>query len=186
MYMDNSTRRGLKLPKTFTGAEVNLSQLEKQAIGKSIAVANHQQYRTNLTETESLPATRQPTTLREDTSELMVITFAKKLTAYVMTVTQKSPKHFRFTFVTRLQNYCLDVVENLLKANSLRTNTPKNKFARKDLQHDAYTKLKLIDYIAFLAYENQCLLKKQYEQIATQVYHTTNLLLAWTKSDQAS
>ena len=45
-------------------------------------------------------------------SDLIVITKAKELCAYVMTVTQKSPKHFRFTFVTRMQNLSLDVVEN--------------------------------------------------------------------------
>ena len=42
----------------------------------------------------------------------MVITKAKELCSYVMTVTQKSPKHFRFTFVTRMQNLSLDVIEN--------------------------------------------------------------------------
>ena len=44
-------------------------------------------------------------------SELIVITKAKELCSYVMTVTQKSPKHFRFTFVTRMQNLSLDVIE---------------------------------------------------------------------------
>ena len=33
-------------------------------------------------------------------SELTVITKAKDLCSYVMTVTQKSPKQFRFTFVS--------------------------------------------------------------------------------------
>ena len=40
-------------------------------------------------------------------SELIVVTRAKELCSYIMTVTQKSPKHFRFTFVTRLQNLTL-------------------------------------------------------------------------------
>ena len=39
-------------------------------------------------------------------SELTVITKAKDLCSYVMTVTQKSPKQFRFTFVSRLENLC--------------------------------------------------------------------------------
>lgn len=34
-----------------------------------------------------------------------------------MTVTDKSPKRFRFTLVSRLQNYALDVIENLIMAN---------------------------------------------------------------------
>ena len=44
-------------------------------------------------------------------SELVVITKVKELCSYVMTVMQKSPKHFRFTFVTRMQNLSLDVIE---------------------------------------------------------------------------
>ena len=50
-------------------------------------------------------------------SELLVITKAKDLCSYVMTVTQKSPKHFRYTFVSRLQNLTLSVIENLYRAN---------------------------------------------------------------------
>ena len=52
-------------------------------------------------------------------SDLYVITKTKELAKYVITVTEKSPKKFRFTLVTRLQNYCLDVIENLLMANML-------------------------------------------------------------------
>ena len=50
-------------------------------------------------------------------SELSVITKAKGLCSYIMTVTEKSPKRFRFTLVSRLQNYALDVIENLIMAN---------------------------------------------------------------------
>ncbi len=50
-------------------------------------------------------------------SELAVITKAKDLCSYVMTVTEKSPKRFRFTLTSRLQNYALDVIENLFMAN---------------------------------------------------------------------
>lgn len=52
-------------------------------------------------------------------SELTVITKAKDLCSYVMTVTRKSSKQFRFTFVSRLQNLALSVVENLFRANDV-------------------------------------------------------------------
>lgn len=38
-------------------------------------------------------------------SELKVITAAKMLASYVMTITQKSPKQFRFPLVTKMQGY---------------------------------------------------------------------------------
>ena len=50
-------------------------------------------------------------------SELAVITKAKDLCSYVVKITQKSPKQYRFTLVTRLQNLSLDVIENLYRAN---------------------------------------------------------------------
>ena len=52
-------------------------------------------------------------------SELQVITFAKNLCSYVMTITQKSPKQFRFSLVGRMQSYVLDVVEELYYANDI-------------------------------------------------------------------
>ena len=44
-------------------------------------------------------------------SELTVITRANELSSYIMTVTQKSPKQFRFTFTGRLQNASLNVLD---------------------------------------------------------------------------
>ncbi len=52
-------------------------------------------------------------------SELQVITHAKKLCSYVMTITQKSPKQFRFSLVGRMQGYVLDVMEELYYANDI-------------------------------------------------------------------
>ena len=52
-------------------------------------------------------------------SELYVITKAKELAKYVIVVTERSPKKYRFTLVVRLQNYCLDIMEHLLLANML-------------------------------------------------------------------
>ena len=52
-------------------------------------------------------------------SELTIITKAKDLCSYVITITQKSPKQFRFAFVSRLQNLALSVIENLLRANDV-------------------------------------------------------------------
>lgn len=52
-------------------------------------------------------------------SELYVITKAKELAKYMIVVTERSPKKYRFTLVVRLQNYCLDIMEHLLLANML-------------------------------------------------------------------
>lgn len=53
------------------------------------------------------------------TSELAVITKAKDLCSYIMTVTEKSLKRFRFTLVSRMQNLALDTIEQMYRANVL-------------------------------------------------------------------
>ena len=43
-------------------------------------------------------------------SELVVITKMKDLCSYVMEVTQKSPRQFRFSYVGRLQSLVLEAM----------------------------------------------------------------------------
>ena len=119
-------------------------------------------------------------------SELTVITKAKDLCSYVMTVTQKSPKHFRYTFVSRLQNLSLSVIENLFRANDVfvtKTDIPAQK-ERLTYQRSAMTDLELLGYMALLSREQGCILPKQYEQIARHLTDCRNLLGAWMNSDR--
>ena len=119
-------------------------------------------------------------------SELTVIVKAKELCSYIMTVTDKSPKRFRFTLVSRMQNYALDVIEKLYTANEVFVQGPQQEPAQKrlGLQQEAQTSLRLLGYIAQLAMEQQCILLKQYEQISRLIYDCRNLLGAWEKSDR--
>ena len=119
-------------------------------------------------------------------SEMAVITRAKELCAYIMTVTQKSPKQFRFTFVSRLQNLSLDVIEKLYRANDtfIKKTDQAAQARRLDFQHGALTDLRLLAYFAMLAMEQKCLLPKQYEMISRLSADTQNLLGAWINSDR--
>ena len=119
-------------------------------------------------------------------SELTVVTKAKDLCAYIITITQKSPKQFRFTFVTRLQNLALDVIEKIYFANEVYISKGNTHNAEKRLayQHHALTTLKLIAYISELAMKEKCILFKQYEQIAKQTTDCQRLLGAWINSDR--
>ena len=119
-------------------------------------------------------------------SELTVITKAKDLCSYVMTVTQKSPKQFRFTFTSRLQNLSLSVIESLYRANDTFV-TKENVASREkrlEFQHHAMTDLKLLCYFSLLAREQNCILPKQYEQISRQALDCQNLIGAWINSDR--
>ena len=105
------------------------------------------------------------------------MTKTKDLAKYIITVTEKSPKKFRFTLVVRLQNYILDVIEKIYLANSL----PQGE-ERLELQKRARTTLSMLDYFAGLAYEQECILPKQYEQISKQVAECLLYLGKWIGS----
>ena len=84
------------------------------------------------------------------TGDLTVITRTRELCSYVLTVTDKSPKRFRFTLVAKMQNRALDALENLFLVNEvyvadLRTDRLER---RLELQHSAIANLKLLGYLA--------------------------------------
>lgn len=178
------SRRAMKLPQIVPNVPgQKMETEEKVEIAKSVADALDKNYAQKKAEVTYKEGIEENLMLRYDSSELVVITKMKKLTAYIITVTTKSPQKFRFTFVNRMHNYCLDIIENMFRANSLKKSDAKNRLKRKEYQHEAYVLLRLLAYISFLAYENACILKKQYEQISLQISDCTNLLVAWTKSD---
>ena len=112
-------------------------------------------------------------------SELVVITCAKKLLSYIVAVTEKAPKKYRFTFVNRMQNYAIEIVEDLFKANNLRTDIKATLAQRKDLQKDAYNKLKMLSYLSYLAFENGVILQKQYFVVADNIHECLVWLHQW-------
>jgi len=104
-----------------------------------------------------------------------------------MTVTQKSPKHFRFTFVTRLQNLSLNIIENIYRANDIffgGKHGTGHYAERLEYQRKALTDIRVLAYFAFLSLEQQCILPKQYEQIAKLSADCQRLLGAWINSDK--
>ena len=110
-------------------------------------------------------------------NDLFVMTKTKDLAKYIITVTEKSPKKFRFTLVVRMQNYILDAIEYIYLANSLPPGEE-----RLALQRKARTTLSMLDYFAGLAYEQECILLKQYEQVTKQVAECLLYLGKWIGS----
>ena len=122
---------------------------------------------------------------RRPASDLAVLVQAKALCAHVMQVTQKSPKAYRFTFVSRLQNLALDVVENLFRANEVFVCPGEEALAtRLGLQHEASTSLKMLVYVTEMAMTQGCVLMKQYEQVSRQAFDGGNLIGGWMNSDR--
>lgn len=51
--------------------------------------------------------------------DLIAIKKAKELSAVIFEITERSPKKFRFTLVSRMQNLSLDIVSELYNANDV-------------------------------------------------------------------
>lgn len=176
----------LKIPKELEIFEENPNSIEDMiAVKKAIATADNKKFNEkkitkDLEEDKDLELV---TKIPFNSNDLMVITVAKKLAAYVITVTEKSPKKFRGVFVNRMQNYCLDTLEYLLQANFTRMDSIENKKKREVNQKEAVVKMKLLGYMAMLAESSGCILKKQYKQISIQLSEVINLTVAWKKSD---
>lgn len=181
-----SRDNNLKIPKKVENISKNInSQEDKIAIKQAISTANNEKINKNkiIQEVEEDKELEQSNKIPFNANDLVVITTVKKLTAYTIAVTEKSPKKFRGVFVNRMQNYCLDTLENLLKANFTRIDEIEKKKIREDLQKDAIVNLKLLGYMAMVAENCGCILKKQYKQISLQLSEAINLISAWKKSD---
>lgn len=123
---------------------------------------------------------------RRQPSDLAVITRAKDLCAYIMQVTRSSPKVFRFTFVTRMQNLSLDIVEKLFRANETFVAEGDTAAAgrRLELQNEASVSLRMLLYVAEMAASQGCLTMKQYEVISGKGFDVGNMIGGWINSDK--
>ena len=120
-------------------------------------------------------------------SDLMVIAKAKELCSYVMKITDNMPKKYRYTLATKMQNLCIGIIEDLYMANetyigkkNLSTRYP----IRRNYQHTALTKIKMLAYFAHLAIEQKAILFKQYAQISLLTTDCQNLVGGWINSDK--
>ena len=176
----------LKIPKKIEKVIENTNTIEdKVAIKKAFATAENKRFNEETTTKmiEEDKELEQANKIPYNANDLIVITVVKKLGAYTIAVTEKSPKKFRGVFVNRMQNYCIDTLEYLLEANFIRMDSQENKISREDFQKKAIVKLKLLGYVAMVAENSGCILKKQYKQISLQLSEAINLISAWKKSD---
>ena len=185
--MQVSRNQNLNIPKKI---ETNISEInsleDAVATNEAIAISNNEKFKKKEVikklkeQDKDFEAVQK---IPSSANDLMVITVIKKLGAYIITVTEKSPAKYRGVFVNRMQNYSLEILEELLKANFVRLDTETNKKLREDYQIDAIVKLKMLGYIAMVAESSKCILFRQYKQISILVGEAINLITAWKKSD---
>ena len=178
----------LKIPKDITNIYPEINTIDdKVNVKQAIATANNEKFdkqkvRKN---TESDLELEIIEKIPFNSNDLIVITVAKKLGAYIIAVTEKSSAKYRGVFVNRMQNLALEVLELLLQANFIRIDSKNNKRKREEYQKDAIVKLKMLGYISMVAENSNCILKKQFKQISIQIGEAINLIASWKKSDDS-
>jgi len=119
--------------------------------------------------------------------DLTVMVKAKELCTYVLKVTERMEKKYRYTLSLRLQNMSMEIIEFLYLANEVYV-TGQNKHVkyeeRRQLQQKALARIKMLAYFTTLAMEHRAILMKQFAQISKLTSDCQNLIAAWIKSDQ--
>lgn len=184
--LEVSRANNLRIPKTIKNVGDELNSVEdKVAVKQAIATANNEKYNKEKIkeEVEKDKEFEQVSKIPYNSNDLMVITVVKKLGAYIIAITEKSPAKFRGVFVNRMQNICLETLELLLRANFVRLESEEKKKEREEYQKEAIIKLKMLGYISMIAENATCILSRQYKQISLQIGEAINLIAAWKKSD---
>lgn len=181
-----SRNNNLKIPKELEDANENINSIQdKVAVKQAIATAKNERFNkkqvTQMVEEDK--ELERISKIPSNSNDLLVITVVKKLGAYIIAITEKSPVKFRGVFVNRMQNMSLEVLELLLQANFVRIDSEINKKKREEYQKDAIIKLKMLGYISMVAENAGCILNKQFKQISLQIGEAINLVAAWKKSD---
>lgn len=123
-------------------------------------------------------------TVGREPSELTVISKTKDLLKYILSVSENSPKKYRFTLTGRLINSVSDALENLILANEEKLAGDSCGGKRKEFQHSALAHFKVTDAFAMSARECGCITPRQYEVMSSMLYDCIRLTAGWIKSDR--
>ena len=118
--------------------------------------------------------------------KLIVLEKANELGEYIFLISDSAPKKYRFTFVSRMQNLMLDIIENLYKANYVNLsymNDRQYRAGRLEYQEKARLSVDLLCYISQIARKQNCILPKHYEQILVRASEIKRLINGWIRSD---
>ena len=120
--------------------------------------------------------------------EMKVIMVGRELCGYVLQATHKSPKEFRYSVSSRLQNLSLDVLENLYRANEVYVEDGPEKQERRrqrlDFQQKAMTSLRMLTFFAELGLDHKVILFRHYDKISDMVITCMKMIVAWMNSDR--
>lgn len=121
------------------------------------------------------------------TQELQVITKAKELTKYVLIVTDKSNRRYKYTLVEKVVNISIDMISDMYKSNGAYLGKRVRKSSldkRMSYQLQAIGKINLIEYLMEELEERGCILEKEKKHIDKLIYELEVYLSGWIKDTE--
>ena len=124
--------------------------------------------------------------MKNNGDELKVIRTAKDLCDDIFLVTKTSPKRFRFTLVSRMQELSLDIVAELYDANDVFMGWVSQSAVEERLQHQkkVITNARKLGYLAEISAREGALAMKHYANISSFLTDIRNMTGAWMNSDK--
>lgn len=86
---------------------------------------------------------------------------------YILTITKNTDVKYRFTFVNKIHNLCMEIIENLYSANFTKLGNEK----RNEYQVNAQSKLHYLDFV----WADLCSYNFEIVQVNFEKYYKLNL-----------
>ena len=124
---------------------------------------------------------------RKEPSEFNVIVKCKDLIKHTFTITnstERFPKKYRFTIVSRLHDLTLDIFQHIQEANELDLTDPQEYRERRYEQKKALTECKTVLFLIELSFEKELISSEQCAEWTRHVMNVKNMTAKWRKQDR--
>lgn len=109
-----------------------------------------------------------------------VITCYENVMDYLFNALERAPKKFRYSFVLRMEDNMLDTMSLLVSANKTQLTNPD----RRKYQEDAKVKMDVLGVLLRIAYKQNCICYKTYENATKLIFEAREYLDKWIASDE--
>lgn len=110
-----------------------------------------------------------------------IINKAEKVTAYVLIITNKSPKKLRCDIIPELRKTSFRIVEDIVRANCINLNT--NKQDRLELQQDCKASICVLDIFAEICEKQNYITSAQLTILSKLTQELYDMICKWVESD---
>lgn len=114
-------------------------------------------------------------------SKFNILNKAETVMAYVLTITNKSPKKLRCDIIPNLRNTASLVLEDIIRANIC--DIKDNHENRKSYQQEAKVMLRVLEAFSEICVKANYITKHQFEVLTKHTCELYDMIVKWEESD---